>query len=442
MQIPTTYLKKYNHPSTVVLVASFPGKKDRSIKQIDAVASYTDHLSKYFGKALQKRKHKLVILAQKIDGKEECYQENGVLIARVWDKGSLTCYISLIRALRKLNNVFRVMIQFEFHQFGGNVQTGLFPLFLSILRIMNKQITLIMHQVVEDITTLSGHVNISPDSKRAWVFNYALQTFYKATAMLTQQIVVHNTILAERFTHITGRKQIAVIPHGVGAISSRVKRALARKSLGYTNKDTVIMYFGFLTWYKGADWLVKAWKTRPNKNYKLLLAGGESPNLMHAKHYKHYTKHLSKAILTTPGITCTGFVEDKDLANYFAAADLVVLPYRSLMSSSGPLAMTIAFKKPFIMSNKLDPYTRDPDFSSIVPTFALREQDFWQTIQRASKDLSSLKRFSEQLYTTRHWKTVSERFAAIITKKLTTQATSKPAIIQKKTPVYAAPSLS
>ena len=122
----------FNEPRSVVVIASFPGKKNRSIKEIDAIASYTDHFTRSFQKTLASTNQKLIVLAQKIDGEEEWYIENGMLICRVWDKGSPLCFFQIFTTLLFFRNVKTLLVQFEFHQFGGNINTGLFPLFLII----------------------------------------------------------------------------------------------------------------------------------------------------------------------------------------------------------------------------------------------------------------------------------------------------------------------
>ena len=38
---------------------------------------------------------------------------------------------------------------------------------------------------------------------------------------------------------------------------------------------------------------------------------------------------------------------------FFQASDLVIFPYRTLMSASGPLSIAFSFQKPFIVSKEL-----------------------------------------------------------------------------------------
>ncbi len=434
---------KYNYPDTVIVVASFPGRGDRSIKDIDAVASYTDHFTRSFRKTLSKSGQKMVVLAQMID-REEWYEENGMLIARVWRKNSPLCFAQILSALLFFSAVRTILVQFEFHQFGGNVNSGLFPVFLAGLKMLGKKITLVLHQVVTDITTLSGHVNITSGTKRAAVFNSLLSNFYRLTCRLADHLVVHNSILAERIRQLTGRTDVAVIPHGLGAVPTTASRSAARQALGYSKKDFVVMYFGFLTWYKGADWLVRQFAQHSQKNVKLLMAGGLSPNLKGTPHYQKFTHTIEETVKTAKNIQMMGFIEERDIRKYYAAADLVVLPYRTLMSSSGPLAMTIGFRKPFLMSTALAGYTQDPDFSRALSqvqlkpadvTFARTPAAFGMKLQQAKRQLPQLAAVSVQLRTTRHWGQVAGQFQEIVNRDFARGG--KFAIMQGDTLAYA-----
>jgi glycosyltransferase involved in cell wall biosynthesis len=93
------------------------------------------------------------------------------------------------------------------------------------------------------------------------------------------------------------------------------------------------------------------------REVKLILAGGESPTQGQKTHYHEFYSRLYKKILNNPNIIHTGFVPDSLVKTYFSASDLAILPYRTFMSASGPLALAIAFNRPFIASKKLNNYT-------------------------------------------------------------------------------------
>lgn len=425
MKLATKYrlANRFNRPDAVVVIASFPGRTDRSIREIDAVASYTDHFTRSFRKELGKDGRKLVIIAQKIGDGDAWYEEKGVLVVRAWDKGSPMAFIQILAALQFFRNIATILVQFEFHQFGGHLTTALFPAFLALLRLTGRHVTLVLHQVVENITTLSGHVNVAKGSRKALLFNTALRGFYLAVSGIAHTIIVHNAYLKTRLARMTGRADAIVIPHGLGAIKGRISKREARKRLGYKPSDTVILSFGFLTWYKGSDWLVKQVAGMKRTNVKLLMAGGESPNLADRPHYQAFISKIKKDAEANPNIRITGFVPDRDIPMYFAAADLVVLPYRALMSSSGPLAMTIAFGKPFLLSHALKPYIDDADFRCAIAnagltfasfTFSLTPHSFRKQLRSALKYRRSLAKLATILKVSRTWDQVAMRFTQAI----------------------------
>lgn len=431
--------EKYNQSDTTIIIASFPGRNNRSIRDIDAVASYTDHFARSFRRELKRYNKRLVILTQ-ITDQEEWYEEGDMLVCRVWKKGSPLAFFQILASLLFFSNVRAVLVQFEFHQFGGKLLTLLFPAFLAVLRTLRKEVSVVLHQVVTDISALSGHVNVKPKTIRASLFNFGLRHLYRLVAMLANRIIVHNTVFAQRLRLLTGRSDIAVIPHGLGAISSRISRKRARKLLGYTKRDFVVMYFGFLTWYKGADWLVSQFTKTKTKRVKLLLAGGISPNIGDAPHYQKFVKAIDLIAAKHHNIRHTGFVEDNDIGRYFAAADVVVLPYRTLMSSSGPLAMALAFQKPILISQALLPYAKDPDFAASLReanlnassiSFDLRRSNLWNKVTAVKKNPRPYRAFSAFLRESRLWSVISERFYQVIT-QAHIAPTGKFAIMQRE----------
>lgn len=417
------FVDQFNSPDNVIIVASYPGRTDRSVAEIDAIASYTDHFAGSFCKELASRGKRLIIIAQKIAGHETWYQEKNMLVIRTWEKDSFLCFPQILAVLSLFSHVRQTLVQFEFHQFGGNRTTLVFPFFLASLRLLRKSVTIVLHQVVADLETLSGHINIEKQTVKYALFQTALRLFYIPIAHIPQTVVVHNTILKDRLFALTGRNDIVVIPHGLGAIKEHLAKERARKRLGIPKNVYVVMTFGFIAWYKGTDWIAKTFARKAKMTHmQLLIAGGASPNLKGQKHYRSFLAGLSETA-KAKNITVSGFVKDADIPAYYAAADMVVLPYRTLMSSSGPLAMAIAFKKPFLVSEALAPYMKDTDFKTAMKTagltkddlvFSLSDRSFWKQLKHGKRISTALKHVSAHLYTERSWVSVSKRFADLL----------------------------
>jgi len=87
---------------------------------------------------------------------------------------------------------------------------------------------------------------------------------------------------------------------------------------------------------------------------------------------------------TTPGITHTGFISDKQVKGYMKKADMVILPYRSFISSSGPLSWALAHHKPVIFSTHLKEYMYSPDFADSMKQAEIRPCDLFFDLDDAS----------------------------------------------------------
>lgn len=74
-------------------------------------------------------------------------------------------------------------------------------------------------------------------------------------------------------------------------------------------------------------------------------------------------------------IIVTGFVPEEKVALYFSACDAVILPYTSFFSSSGPLALAIAYDKPILLSPSLSLYAKTPDFATALKHAAMSIND-------------------------------------------------------------------
>ena len=291
-------------------------------------------------------------------------------------------------------------------------------------------------------------MNIDQHGIRTNIFNALLRLFYQSSTGTANATIVHSEVFAKRLAIITGKQDAIVIPHGLGAIRQTYSKRQARKILGYKKQDYVILSFGFLTWYKGSDWIADTVAKTNRKNVKLLLAGGTSPNIQGAEHYQRFVRHVDETAKSHPNIRLTGFVEDREIPLYFAAADVVALPYRSLMSASGPLAMTIAFKKPFLISHVLRGYLRDFDFTKAMRetgltaddiSFPLRKNYFWKKISAVKNHPKRFKKLSSVLRTQRQWPVIASRFYEAV-KNVGLEPTGKFAILPGSTSTtYAKP---
>lgn len=375
----TNVLKKYNTEDTLLVLSSYPRRNETYSKGVCAVASFTKNTLK----ALQKKNpaKKIVVLTMTLDqNKPELYEEEGMLIVRCFTRNKPLTFLNIVSTARKFSKAKNLLVEFEFASFGDTISTGSLAGILWMLAISGKKLTIVMHQVLLDIAKLSGHVGIASQSILTPVFNTLLKIYYFAISLSATSIVVLEDTLKVRLSQIVPASKISVIPHGVDTslASAKLTKKIARKSLGIAQNEFVVLYFGYIAWYKGVDILLQTFlKNRKlgGKKIKLILAGGPSFTQENKSHYRKYFEKVARLVLSNANIEMTGFVDEKDIPNYFTASDLVVFPYRTFMSSSGPFSTALSFGKPFLLSKALTQFVETQDIKNAMIELEISKQD-------------------------------------------------------------------
>lgn len=337
-------IKKYDTPETVCLVTSYPDRHGESAER-NAIANYSRELVREMGK-----KTPVVVISEILD-KPRIYEEDGILVLRAFNRDSYLMNWQIVRALKNFGIAKQVLLQFEFGVYGGSLSTFMISFLGLMMRGIGKKFSVMMHQVTSDLSELSEHLGISHHGLKTLVYNVGMRTFYVLTGLFSHRVIVHNKYLASKLSKYVNKAKIAVVPHGVGTASNRLSKVRSRANLGWKRDEFVILVFGYLSWYKGSDWVVQKVgemaNKYPNKNIKLVLAGGESGTLKEMSHYRKFATNLYE-LADKYNVTITGYVHDKDKVKYFAGADLVILPHRVSMSESGVMAHVAMYAKPFL----------------------------------------------------------------------------------------------
>ena len=123
----------------------------------------------------------------------------------------------------------------------------------------------------------------------------------------------------------------------------------ARKHIGISNDDFVLLFFGFIRKYKGLDILLDAMSilqksNADHSNIKLLVAGEFYEDR------KSYDEQIDNLGILDSLILKTDFIADSEVKYYLCAADVVVQPYRSA-TQSGVTPLAYHFEKPMIVTN-------------------------------------------------------------------------------------------
>ena len=146
------------------------------------------------------------------------------------------------------------------------------------------------------------------------------------------QEVVENPIYEKRFHPIYTN-----FPKKIDKIS-------ARKKLGLSAKN-IILYFGIIRDYKGFDILLNAIAELKDSGLDFhLLAGGECYGSD-----KKYTQLISNLGISDYITWHNKYIPDSEVSNYFSAADVVALPYRTA-SQSGVTQIAYSYDLPVIVT--------------------------------------------------------------------------------------------
>ena len=415
----------FNRPNSLLVITSYPEKGVKYSDKQDAVAGFAKNRVLPLAKKLASQNRRVVILTN-FTHKPETYVEDGILIIRCFQRHHFQNFIALTSLCYQFNYIKNVLIEFEFSTFGDTLSTLFVPPFLLGLKLMNKRVFIELHQVLTYIDKISGHIGQCKHHLKTRLLGAVLKTFYQVITRQADHIIVLEDHLQTKLTTLTHQHNISVIPHGVDKQITQVDQSTAKQQLGFKSTDYLVVCFGYITWYKGSDFIIKSFLHSPslahNKNVHLIMAGGPSFTQSQKPHYRRYFQSVTTLVGKHTNVHLTGFVPEDQIKTYYAAADLIVLPYRTFMSSSGPLSLALSYQKPFILSHKLTAYSKSADFAMSMEktntriddlVFHLSQQGISQSILKVknSRPLQNqLTQFSTNLSNQRSFTKLADKY--------------------------------
>jgi glycosyltransferase involved in cell wall biosynthesis len=328
----------------VALISPFPSLGERH-GGWTGVASYSANLAG----ALSDAGARVTVLAGEEPGEPAVAHEGNLEVQRVWRRGAGALPSAAAAALA--TGAPAVHLQHELFLYGGPAAVpGVVP---ALAALRGKRAVVTMHHVVDPRAvdaefTATHRVRAPAPLARAGVA--AVQ---RTIAALAGTVVVHEPSFAAVV------KGAEVVPHGI-ELPERIDGASARAALGVDEDRLSVLCFGFLAPYKGLEAALGAARLAGD-GVELVIAGGEHPRLAG----DGYACSLREA--APPNTRFTGFVPDEDVARWFAAADVALLPYPQPFASSGPLALALAHGTPVLLSEQLARTVDAPDVLA-VPT--------------------------------------------------------------------------
>jgi len=387
----------------LAMVSIYPPPKSKHSK-LGGVASYTHNLVN----SMPEKCIETIVFSNKLPEIESNYSENGVTIKRCWDKGVKYPFQIFFNIFSSKVDV--IHLQHEFFLYGNGISAGLFPLLQVLLKILNKSIIVTIHGVIPLSKLNEEFIEENNLNGNPFILKAGLYYLVKLIIKLSTCTIVHENKLKEilQDEYKCNYSKIQVIPHGIEEREDSIESDRAKQMLNFQDKK-IVLFFGYLTGYKGIELLIEAFDHLDDKDAVLLIAGGEHPRLKEEESYKKYIASLKKkATDTGRNIFFTGFVPEEKIAIYFSAADVVVCPYTVFMSSSGPLSLSLAYSKPFLVSES---YKGVIELEELI--FRNAPKELAEKIDLIINAKSSLKehalRYCMQLREKRMWNTISNK---------------------------------
>jgi len=269
--------------------------------------------------------------------------------------------------------------------------------FLLLIRLTGRKITFFEHNVVTKFDQVATHFNLAPDSLKLKIYNYGIVCYYRLLGLLVDRVVVMNEALKKRIEQFIDPGKIICFPFWIKQKKYKLNYQESRAKLKIAKNEFLLISFGFVTWYKGADWIIDQVR-RLNRSRKLsekirelrlILVGGSAYSLKDREYYQDY---LNEQLEKTDGrIRITGFVPESQVGLYFTAADLVVFPYRGFFGASGALNYALSYEKPFLLSSHLAEMTHSGDFNSAIESAGLTAKDILFNLTSKSFSMKLLK---------------------------------------------------
>jgi glycosyltransferase involved in cell wall biosynthesis len=373
----------------VALVSPYPAAGSPQAGR-SGVATYAERLAG----ALADRGAEVTVLAPDEEGAPLRALDGRVRVVRPYVRGAR----ALLRAADAARDTGApvVHLQHETFLYGGPASIPALVPALRRLRRARRGPVVTMHHVVDPRAVDADFTRVHRVGAPAAAARLGLGAVQRAIGREAERVLVHEPGFAPFVPSAT------VVAHGVQPVAP-VDRGEARARLGRDLDDgrLVVLCFGFLAPYKGLEAALGAARLA-GEAVELVIAGGEHPRLAG----DGYADALREA--APANARFTGYVADADVARWFAAADVALLPYPRPFASSGPLALALAHGTPVLLSDTLARTVGAPD-ALAVPAHPAAIAARLDALAAAPAEREALRAAAATLAAGRTWPDVARR---------------------------------
>jgi len=232
---------------------------------------------------------------------------------------------------------FRVLHIHYFQQFYKSstlikklVKLILFAINMVFARVIGYRTVLTLHN-------LEGTYTVNP----LWIDRIG----HWVATTFSERVIVHcNEARRLLKTRYGRRNKVFQVDHPnlASHYPNQISKETARNRLNLSNNVMIFAFIGGIRPNKGIEILIKAFSNLTEENFRLLIAGQVFP----PDSYFQSLEELAtgdKRIRFYPGR-----IADEDLQIYLNAADIVVLPFSRILTSSSAI-LALSFKRPIII---------------------------------------------------------------------------------------------
>jgi glycosyltransferase involved in cell wall biosynthesis len=187
------------------------------------------------------------------------------------------------------------------------------------------------------------------DQNDSWLNRVTLKIQYN----LSEHIFVHTDEMKDEMVteFRIPEGKISVIPFGINNTvpNTSLSSAEAKRQLGISNDDKVLLFFGNIAPYKGLEYLIAAFSEllTKDRNYRLLVVGkSKGPE----SYWNQIRRATESSGIGDRVIAKIEYVPDEETELYFKAAHVLILPYTHVFQS-GVLFLGYSFGLPAIAAD-------------------------------------------------------------------------------------------
>ncbi len=174
--------------------------------------------------------------------------------------------------------------------------------------------------------------NLEPHEKNHWLSSWLFARWFPQSCTHAIALSQSAAQLAQRLYPALQHKRITVIPHGHYREIDQPpwSRRQSRAALQLPQRAFTLLFFGGIRPYKNVPKLLAAFRQLPGDHIQLVIAGLPALGVT--------ADELQQEALLDPRVSLhLRFIAEEDVPKFLGAADLVVLPFHSILNSGSVL---------------------------------------------------------------------------------------------------------